>query len=206
MKSHAKRRRAVLPAVVTVLICLAAHSPGAVSPEVRMNAIILPEVEFQDASAGDVMDFIVESCKDLESPREAAQGGISFVLSLSEEHKKARVTLKARRISLLALLRAVATPAGIPYRFEGNTVVIGAPAARSGTRLMVRVYLFPVHLVSGLRSEGAKKYLEGFGVTFPAGTDARYNGATSRLTVVNTADAVSRLDKVLRPLGAIPAQ
>ena len=198
-------RRLLLPAWV-VLMCACIPGTCAPSAESRLAALRIPEVNFRDATAGATIDFIVETVRDSEKGTAAGRRGTRFVVSLTEEEKARQLTLRLRDVSALTLLRTATSSAGVPCRIGKDTVVIGRSAESQRNRLMVRVYRFPVHMATELRKAGAKEYLEGFGVTFPPGTSARYSGAASRLTVLNTVDAIDRLDRSLGPLGAIPVR
>ncbi|MFN0076854.1 MAG: Amuc_1098 family type IV pilus outer membrane protein [Prosthecobacter sp.] len=173
----------------------------------RLRTLIFPKVEFSGATLDEVAELLRVRSRDLDP-----QGkGVSFVLSVPPEARNKPVSLNLFNVPMEEVLRYVSEMCGVTYRVDDHAVIFISLSERDGT-IISRSFRVPPDFIQNapagdpaaaapadpfaaqtpagggltIRRMGAKEFLEARGVTFPEGTSASFNSATSTLTVRNT--------------------
>ena len=113
-----------------LLAPLAAYGQTNMTIEQKMKAIIIPAIEFRQANATDVLEFLVEATTtvdpdkisigliDTNTPREyytyEVEGGVPLELH--------PLTLEYRRISMCDAIDQITRECGLTYRIENDTI------------------------------------------------------------------------------------
>ncbi len=174
----------------------------------RLRTLIFPKVEFSSATLDEVAELLRVRSRDLDP-----QGkGVGFVLSVPPEARNKPVSLNLFNVPMEEVLRYVSEMCGVTYRVDDHAVIFISLSERDGT-ITSRSFRVPPDFIQSapagdpaaaapadpfaaqapaggggltIRRMGAKEFLESRGVTFPEGTSASFNSATSTLTVRNT--------------------
>ncbi len=102
-----------------------AKPPAVTKPttQLRAEAIILPKVEFQDASLDEALEFLRIKSKDLDPEKK----GINIIVVKPKESGGASVSLELKDIPLIEALRYVAELSGLELRFDEHSAILEAP-------------------------------------------------------------------------------
>ena len=97
----------------------------------RLESMVVSRVNFRDVALEQVFEWLEERAEELSTGGE----GIEFTLASETSSRDAnelryklqerRVTLRVRRVSMRQLLEYVCNAAGLAYRLQGSTVLIG---------------------------------------------------------------------------------
>lgn len=186
-------------AIAVFAFCSAAHAQTSPA-ELKLNRIILPEVDFGDARLTDVVDFIIQAGRDFDPSPDENRRGVNIVVALTELEKARTISFRAKNVSLLNMLKIVSQMAGVRCRSTGAVMVIGGSSSY-GSALTARSYTMPGMFLTEMRAKGPKPLLESLGVVFADGGSARYVSQLGRITVVNSADNMDRTHQILTKLG-----
>ncbi len=88
--------------------------------EKQLSAIVLPKVEFQEATFGSALEFVRQEVGRLTEKKTA----VSFVLQIPESAKEAPITLSLASIPVTELLRYMGEMAKVEFRYEQHAVVV----------------------------------------------------------------------------------
>lgn len=200
------------------------RSPGAYLTE-KMNKIILPTVQFQNATIEEAIEYLRVKSRDLDTADGSGLRGISMILRQGDSPSSARITLDLKDVPLSEALRYVTELAQMKYKVEPHAVLI-VPLSEDASTLYTRSFKVPPDFLSsmpvdlnapaapadpfaaGAPSAGAaliarpsaKQILEAQGITFPEGASASFNPATSEVVVTNTQpnlDLIEALDSAM---------
>ena len=113
-------------------------SPEPLSPEPpsgpvveKMRRIVLPEVEFYRARLADVFSFLCDASAEFDEPGVApAERGVNFVIDVPAERIDdiPRITIRAKPVSVLAVLDIIARTTDLEWHVDGKIVRIGLPS------------------------------------------------------------------------------
>jgi general secretion pathway protein D len=159
---------------------------------VKMEKIIIPEIEFRQANIHDVVDFLVKAsiAEDVET-QNARDKGVNIILNIGSVAPDAaqpaaadpfaapaegvksggsisgvpEITFTARYISLLQAIKIITSVAGLKYRVEGKIVMI-VPADAPEGDIEHKWYAVEPTIVDIVRSMGTAT-AEGAGGGFP---------------------------------------
>ncbi|MBP7276023.1 MAG: hypothetical protein KBA51_07455 [Kiritimatiellae bacterium] len=110
-----------------------------------MADIIIPEIEFRQATVADIIHFLIDAC-EANAPAEKAGDGISLGLVTATEspapdpeafnaddwmNNYPSMTFRARNISLLEALDTICHEAGIRYWIDRNGIVRFEPKEKT---------------------------------------------------------------------------
>ena len=133
-----KRMMMLMTWAVCGACCLAAEPPQ--KPlEQKMRSLMLPKVEFREASITDVVTFLNDTSRELDP----AKKGVNFVLKLpagQTGENAPKITLNLRQVPLYDLLRYTTDIAGLSFRAEQNAVVIAPPGMLPTGQMVTRGY------------------------------------------------------------------
>jgi hypothetical protein len=109
------------------------HGAQAAAIVKRMEAITIPQLEFQDANLVDVVAFLNKVSVDADKTAKAgAARGVNFVLNLRGRNV-APLTFSAREVSLMTALRVITKLSGMQYTVQDNVVMI-EPREEAGSK------------------------------------------------------------------------
>ncbi|MDZ4199991.1 MAG: hypothetical protein U1E27_12000, partial [Kiritimatiellia bacterium] len=140
------------------------------------------------------------------------------------------ITMNLRRVTLLDAIKYVTEVAGLRYRIEESAVII-VPEGADAESMITRIYPVEATIITvaadssaapadfttptgtGMRTTGTnlrrnevQDFFVGLGIPFPAGSSISYNAAISQLIVVNTAENLEKLERILQQINVIPSQ
>lgn len=200
-------------------------APKTVAQIQKMDRIILPRVQFQDASIEEAIEFLRVKSRDLDTSSPGG-GGVNMILRNGDAPSSARISLDLKDVPLSEALRYVTELAQMKYKVESNAVMI-VPLSEDASQMYTRTFRVPPDfLVAGGGDFGAtaapadpfaaggpatgsgltprktaKQILEAQGITFPEGASVSFNPATSQIVVRNTQpnlDLIEAFDEGLR--------
>src|SRR5205823_3447377 len=159
----------------------------------KLNSIIIPKIEFRDASIREAIDFIRQQAA-ANDPSPEGRRGVDIVLrlrSIGRSNEPVPVT------GTTTAGEAVASPAPAGALPPGESAP--PPAARvgagpTGTGKDTQESTGGQLLVN---REGAREFLESQGVPFPPGASAHFLPQSSRLVVRNTVDNLELVDALV---------
>jgi len=179
----------------------------------KLRTLIFPTVDFAGATLDEVAELLRVRSRDLDP-----QGkGVNFILNLPPEARGKPISLTLQSVPMEELLRYVSEMCGVTYKVDEHAVTFVSLSERSSA-IVTRTFRVPPDFIQNapaadpaaapadpfggqapagggitIRRMGAKEFLEARGVTFPEGSSATFNAATSLLTVRNT---VQNMDMV----------
>ena len=197
----------------------------------RMDGIVFPQVEFEDADVSAVLDWL--------SRRSATFSPDHRIFAISREFPAGsswRVSLSLKNIPMSAVLRYICQQTGLKYRLESDGVVIGPAVDEMISRRFTVPSTLSNYVVNGgdagaaeeeggsssggVTQKGAsasgtasenrgpseddwKNYFRERGVGFPDGSKINYSSQAKMLIVRNTPENLRQLDTLLRQLETV---
>jgi general secretion pathway protein D len=172
----------------------------------KLRTLIFPRVEFSGATLDEVVELLRVRSKDVDP----GGSGISFVINVPAEARNKPVSLDLFNVPVEEVIRYVSEMSGVAYKVDDNAVIFVSLSERESS-MIARSFQVPPDFIQSapvndsgaapadpfgqqapaggaltIRRMTAREFLEGQGVTFPDGTSAFFNKATSTLTVRNT--------------------
>ena len=181
------------------------RSPGAYLTE-KMNKIIFPTVQFQDATLEEAIEYLRVKSRDLDTFTDASDSkGFSIILRTGNALSNARITLDLKDVPMSEALRYVTELAGMKYKVEPHALVI-MPLTEYASEQLTHTFHVPPNFLTagGGNYQTAKQALEASGVTFPEGASATFNPASSQLVVRNTQPNLDLVEALIQSLGNQP--
>jgi general secretion pathway protein D len=180
----------------------------------KLDTIIIPRIDFTDASIKEALDFIKKRAADLDTG-DSDNKGINIVLKIPPDSlaSSGTFTLALDNTPLRDVLTYVTRALDLKIKIEPHAVVV-VPSSENTEVLITKEYKVPPGFitttsgsappqVSGLAAGSqsviaarsmAKDFLESQGVEFPPGASANFIPLTSRLIVKNTKDNLEIVD------------
>ncbi len=180
-------------------------APKSVAQMQKMDRIILPRVQFQEATIEEAIEFLRVKSRDLDTVSPGG-GGVNMILRNGDAPSSAKISLDLKDVPLSEALRYVTELAQMKYKVESNAVLI-VPLSENASQLYTRTFRVPPDfLVAGGGDFGAvaapadpfaagapatgrktaRQILEAQGITFPEGAGVSFTPTTSMLVVRNT--------------------
>ena len=189
----------------------------------KLDEIIIPRIDFRDATVREALDFIRQRAAALDTlESDPTRKGINVVLKLAPDSLEAatRITLSLTDVPLRAAIDYVARAANLKLKVEPFAVVVvlqsepidilvtkeykvppsfitALPASSSGATAGGGSNVAAGSLPSIAARSGAREFLESSGVTFSEGASANYIASTSRLIVKNTQANLDLVDTLV---------
>ncbi len=200
----------------------------------KLDEIILPSIDFNDATIREALDFIKQraAARDL-TEQDPTRRGVNIVLKLAPDAPEAnqRITLSLQDTPLRAVLDYVARAASMKLKIEPYAVAV-VPQSEPTDILITKEYKVPPSFITALPApagggataggggttapgslpsiqerSGARQYLESQGVDFPPGASANFLAGSSKLIVKNTQANLDIIDTLVESsLTAPPSQ
>jgi len=193
----------------------------------KLDDIIIPRIEFHEATIREAVDFIKTRAAALDTTdKDPSHRGVNIVLELdpNSPEENARITLSLNDVPLRAAIDYVAKAANLKLKVEPFAVAI-VPQSVPTDILITKEYKVPPGFISALPAasglasaaaggggatsvapgsmdavkarSGAREFLEGQGVTFPPGASANFIASSSRLIVKNTQSNLDLIDTLV---------
>ncbi len=193
---------------------------GSANIKRKLDEIIVPKIEFRDATVREALDFLKQRAAALDNiEQDPTRKGINIVLKLSPEavESASRITLSLTDVPLGTAIDYVARAANLKLKVEPYSVVV-VPQSENIEELITKEYRVPPGFISALPAagaaapiagvapgslsavtarSGAREFLEAQGVSFPEGASANYISSTSRLIVKNTQSNLDLIDNLV---------
>jgi general secretion pathway protein D len=121
----------------------------------KMKEIIIPALEFNGATLGEVVEFLSQKSQELDSSEvDPLRRGINIVIDssgMAEGSNPAQLPLsvKLANVPLGAALKYVAQQVGMDYRIDNVAVSVVSPLAAGSGALVSRRYVVPPGFISG---------------------------------------------------------
>jgi Flp pilus assembly secretin CpaC/tetratricopeptide (TPR) repeat protein len=198
----------------------------------KLDEIIIPRIDFRDATIREALDFIKQRSVTLDTTeQDPSRKGINIVLKAPADSPEAnaRITLSLNDIPLRAAIDYVAKAANLKLKIEPYAVAV-VPQSEPTDVLITKEYKVPPGFITSLPAappaappgppgvapgsqpaiqarSGAREFLEAQGVTFPQGASANFIASTSKLIVKNTQANLDLIDTLVETqMTAPPSQ
>jgi general secretion pathway protein D len=200
----------------------------------KLDEIIIPRVDFRDATIREALDFLKQRSVALDTTdQDPTRRGINVVLKVPADSPEAdaRITLSLNDIPLRAAIDYVAKAANLKLKIEPYAVAV-VPQSEPTDILITKEYKVPPGFITSLPAtgqppppgpggqtiapgsqpaiqarSGAREFLEAQGVTFPPGASANFIASTSRLIIKNTQANLDLIDTLVETqMTAPPSQ
>ncbi|MEO7318010.1 MAG: hypothetical protein ABIZ56_03365, partial [Chthoniobacteraceae bacterium] len=173
----------------------------------KLNAIVIPKLQFLDATVAEALDFLKKKSAELDTTEpDPARRGVPFFLPPSlprDADLNARITVSLTNIPLMEAVKYVTALANLRFKVEARGVVV-KPLRAEG--LVDQEWnITPKQATAlGLKA-GAdfKTALIASGVTFPSGANVLYSVNDGRLVMKNTSENIDLVDALVE---AIPPE
>jgi general secretion pathway protein D len=200
----------------------------------KLDEIIIPRVDFRDATIREALDFLKQRSIALDiTEQDPSRRGINIVLKVPADSPEAesRITLSLNDIPLRAAIDYVAKAANLKLKIEPYAVAV-VPQSEPTDILITKEYKVPPGFITSLPAtgqpplpgpggqtiapgsqpaiqarSGAREFLEAQGVTFPPGASANFIASTSKLIIKNTQANLDLIDTLVETqMTAPPSQ
>lgn len=180
----------------------------------KMDKIIFPTVQFQNASVDEAIEYLRIKSKDLDTfETDPTRKGVNIILRAGDAPAGSQISLDLKNVPMSEALRYITDLAQMKYKVEAYAVVV-VPISDNNTEMFTRTYRVPPDFLNqgapgggaaapaapadpfaaapaagggGLPTRAsARDVLTGAGITFPDGASASFTAATSTLVVRNT--------------------
>lgn len=141
---------------------VSAISPAEPKLQQKLDEIILPTVQFRDATIEEAVEYLRVKSRDLDKKTASPVfGGVSFILN-KDKAAKTSISLDLKDIPLGVALRYCVESAGLKYRVDARAVMIAAsfePKFAPPVLDNAGATIFPVVQFQGATVEEAVEYL-----------------------------------------------
>jgi len=180
----------------------------------KMDKIIFPSVQFQNATVAQAIEFLRAKSKELDTiETDPSRKGINIILRGSDAPASASISLELKNIPMSEALRYITDLAQMKYKVESYAVVV-VPISDNNTEMFTRSYKVAPDVLARLAEDkdsgaaagdpfaanlpaspdakkkaqpSARDLLIEQGISFPEGATASYDAASSTIVVRNTA-------------------
>jgi general secretion pathway protein D len=179
----------------------------------KLDEIIIPRINFTDATVREAIEFLRQRSEALDTEAvETGERGVNIVLKLDQAAASQTVTLDLANLPLREALTYITNLANLKFKVEPYAVLI-VPLSEPTDTLITKEYRVPPGFITAAPMTGggaaeapgagvaaqssAKIYLESQGVQFPAGASANFLPSSSRLIVRNTQENLDLVDALV---------
>ena len=154
----------------------------------KLNTIILPKVEFHEATVDEAIRFLRQKTINLDSGR----GGVKFAVKNTVKPSEARISLSLTDIPLFEAMRYIAYQAGLKIRLQPDGIQL--VPLDDPDPMVTKDYYFPIGTLE--KASSVRGHLESQGVTFGSGATATYTPYNGRLVLHNTVEQQQLVDAI----------
>ncbi|MFC5051896.1 Amuc_1098 family type IV pilus outer membrane protein [Rubritalea spongiae] len=193
----------------------------------KLRQIMIPVVDFQNASIREVYDVIREWSREFDhQAMSAEQKGVNFVLNLGDQDSETYqqisnklVTLNVRNVPLEKVLDYVSHATGTQWMMDDHAVII-TPLGSADGEIRRRTFRVPPGFMRQASPSStaqnddpfadtpesnsvlsprvsAQEFLSQLGVTFPDGASAKYIPGSGSLMVANTLSNLNMIEEYI---------
>lgn len=197
-------------------------SRGTRSINRKLNEIIIPRLQFTDATVREAIEYLRGQTARLDTgTADDGDKGVNIVLKLDPSAASQTITIDLAGIPLREALDYITRLANLKTKVEPYAVLI-VPISEPTDTLITKEYRVPPGFVTSLPSGSAgeapvdgnavavskaKEFLESQGVQFPLGASANLLASSSRLIVRNTQENLDLVDALVESsVSATPSQ
>jgi len=197
-------------------------SRGTRSINRKLNEIIIPRLQFTDATVREAIEYLRGQTARLDTETtDDGDKGVNIVLKLDPSAASQTITIDLAGIPLREALDYITRLANLKTKVEPYAVLI-VPISEPTDTLITKEYRVPPGFITSLPSGGAgeapvdgntvavskaKEFLESQGVQFPPGASANLLASSSRLIVRNTQENLDLVDALVESsVSATPSQ
>ena len=178
----------------------------------KLDEIIIPRINFTDATVREAIEFLRQRSVALDTESmDTGERGVNIVLKLDQAAASQTVTLDLANLPLREALTYITNLANLKFKIEPYAVLI-VPLSEPTDTLVTKEYRVPPGFITatptgagagetggaGVAAQsGAKIYLESQGVQFPDGASANFIASSSRLIVRNTQENLDLVDALV---------
>ena len=106
------------------------NKPGTSSIQKQMETLMIPKVEFKEATLGSVLDFLKQTAAKVSDGKAA----VNFVVQLPEDQVKTKtVTLSLTNVPMSEVLRYLGGLADVDFSYEKYAILVKPHVATSQT-------------------------------------------------------------------------
>lgn len=187
-------------------------SRGTQSISRKLDEIIIPRINFTDATVREAIEFLRQRSEALDTEAvDTSERGVNIVLKLDQAAASQTVTLDLANLPLREALTYITNLANLKFKVEPYAVLI-VPLSEPTDTLITKEYRVPPGFITstptgagGAETPGvgvaaqstAKLFLESQGVQFPTGASANFIASSSRLIVRNTQENLDLVDALV---------
>ena len=203
-------------------------APGTDLLRRRLERIIIPKLEFREATVQEALDFLKKKSVELDDESPPGEKGVNIVLKLPESGPAVpgmepspnaklpgasvnpadtRITVSLTNIPLIEALKYVTGLANLKFKIDPYAVSV-VPLSEPTDVLATKELKIPPDLIPRVPgnpatdSESAKNWLIANGVQFNGAASVYFDSKTGRLVVRNTQDQLDLLDQMISAGGA----
>jgi hypothetical protein len=180
----------------------------------KMAQIVIPKVEFKNATVREALDFLKAKSKELDTTEsDPNRRGVNIVMKMDTpaaaesaaaatgapkadgDPGEPKITLSLKDVPVGEALSYVTKLANMKYKLDPYAAFV-TPISEATETLVTKEYKVPPEFISKEASGRgqARKFLEGSGVQFPPGAYANYFPSSNRLVVKNTEENLDLID------------
>jgi hypothetical protein len=129
-----------------------AETPHSFSPSIeeKLDSIVIPQVEFKDATPAEAVQYLREVSRKLDPSSPAEQRGVNIVLNLDKpKAEQPAITMSLRAVPLREVLRYVAELAGLHTEITPHAVLLRNTPPRETKSPTVEITADEVESASG---------------------------------------------------------
>ncbi|HZJ16306.1 MAG TPA: hypothetical protein VFD27_14725, partial [Chthoniobacteraceae bacterium] len=200
----------------------------------KLASIIIPRVEFKDATIREAVEFLKHKSIDLDTMEtDPSRKGVNIILRLEggaavpeepaipglpSNPSDARITVSLTSVPLGEALRYVTDMANLKYKVDPYAISI-IPRSANTDSLITKEYIVRPGFISRVAGGGdttkdgssiagrmdAKEFLTASGVNFPQGATATFIPGSNRLLIRNSEENLDLIDTLVEAdVGAVP--
>ncbi len=166
----------------------------------RLDAIMIPEIDFRQASFSDSIDFMQKQIRELDSTIAAGSDEFLRIRYIKMDTSRIQINFTAQGISALETLNILMDLVRMQYRLEDGEIVI-TPLSSGGGEVIVRTYEVIPSLRERLHGTTISKVLSGVGFDLAPGTGVTYSPELDIIRAATTYQGHQQLQELLYRTG-----
>lgn len=150
---------------------------GAQEIEQKLKNITIPQLEFNDATLGDVIQFLIQKSQELDrSEADPAKRGVNIVVDASGaagggDPSQTTMTVRLTNVPLGIALKYVTQQVGMKYRVDNFAVTVIPQSVAADSVMITRKYPVPPDFIQGGVADGGGGAANNDPFAEPAGGD-----------------------------------
>jgi general secretion pathway protein D len=186
-------------------------SRGTQSISRKLDEIIIPRVNFNEAPLTDAIQYLQDQARKLDTEATGTDQQINIVLKTNPATQVENITIELNNLPLREVLTYITNLTSLKFKVEPYAVLI-VPLSEPTDTLITEEYRVPPGFITsaptgagigetpgaGVAAQStAKLFLESQGVQFPPGASANFLPSSSRLIVRNTQENLDLVETLV---------